>query len=84
MQEFVLYGTLGCHLCDVAEALLVAEMDANRHQVDAIDIAEDDRLLERYGEKIPVLAHLASAQELAWPFDAATLGDFLKRCEAKP
>lgn len=83
MQEYVLYGTLGCHLCEVAEAILVTEMDAEQHQVDAIDIAEDDELLERYGEKIPVLAHVRSGEELGWPFDAVMLRTFLDGCAAK-
>ena len=53
--ELTLYTTLGCHLCDQAEALLrTVRPDARLH---AVDIADDDDLLARYGD-----------QELAWPF----------------
>lgn len=73
----ILYGTLGCHLCDDAEALLVpvlvavsAEIGSNC-EIECVDIADDDALLERYGECIPVLRRVADDVELNWPFDSA-------------
>ncbi len=35
-----------------------------------IDIADDDELLERYGEHIPVLRWPAGGVRLDWPFTA--------------
>jgi|TARA_B100001093_G_C26808427_1_gene1006515 hypothetical protein len=46
-------------------------------QLDVIDVATDDTLMETYGERIPVL-RLGEA-ELAAPFDAKVLADFLAR-----
>lgn len=76
MRHFVLYGTLGCHLCDAAEALLLPLLTADC-RVECVDIGESDRLIERYGTSIPVLRRLSDAAELCWPFDAAAAQRFL-------
>lgn len=77
MVQLVLYGTLGCHLCTVAEQLVVACVDLQRFPVELADIADDDALVEHYGVRIPVLADKASGQELGWPFDANQLQRFI-------
>ena len=59
-----LLTTAGCHLCD--QALEVIRRAAPMLELTLVDIAEDDALIERYGEKIPVL-RLAHC-ELCWPF----------------
>lgn len=61
-----LLGTRGCHLCDEAEKLLQAAARARRLEWRYLDVAEDDALLARYGERIPVLR--TDARELNWPF----------------
>lgn len=73
MSELVLYGTVYCHLCEEAEAVL------EQAGVSAIyiDIADDDGLIERYGTRIPVVRRADSGAELGWPFDAAALVRFL-------
>jgi len=63
----MLYGTPGCHLCDVAEALLAPLSGARDVTWQYIDIALDDALVTRYGELIPVLCNSAG-DELRWPF----------------
>ncbi len=68
-----LYGTGFCHLCDEAEAILHKAGVAAVH----IDIAEDDELLEKYGERIPVLRRADNDAELGWPFDAVAVARFL-------
>lgn len=73
MLELSLYGTLGCHLCEVAEQMLAASLDFSRVQVELVDIADNsagdsDQLMERYAIRIPVLVHPASGKELGWPF----------------
>lgn len=77
MQNFIFFTTQGCHLCELAEALLVAHLDPEAHQVDVFDIAYDDQLLERYGERIPLIKNEITEAELGWPFDAAKLLAFI-------
>ena len=62
-----LYGTRGCHLCDVAEGLLTQAARARALAWSYCDIALDDRLVAQYGERIPVLRH-EDGRELGWPF----------------
>ena len=76
MDEFILYGTLGCHLCDEAEALLLPLLTA-ACRIECVDIGDSDRLIERYGTAIPVLRRLRDDAELRWPFDAAQARVFL-------
>jgi hypothetical protein len=77
MQNFVFFTTQGCHLCEVAEGLLVTTLNPELHQVDVIDIAYDDQLLECYGERIPLLKNEDTDEELGWPFDASQLAHFV-------
>lgn len=71
----VLYTTLGCHLCDQArELLLMVEPGV---EIEAVDVAEDDDLIVRYGERIPVLAR--NGQELVWPFGLLDVQAFLQK-----
>jgi len=74
MKEIVLYTTLGCHLCDQAEAMLNHLIDkqlVSGYRLSLIEISEDDSLLELYGIRIPVLA--INNDELGWPFDLTEL-----------
>ncbi|TNF34385.1 MAG: glutaredoxin family protein [Gammaproteobacteria bacterium] len=75
-MQWILYGTLGCHLCEDAKALLDASPIAGQFREE--DIALDDALMERYGIRIPVLRCVASDEELGWPFDAAGLAAFIR------
>ena len=59
-----LLTTLGCHLCEQAEALV--RQAAPGLPVVQIDIADDDQLIAQYGEIIPVLRY--QGRELRWPF----------------
>ncbi|EIT7144573.1 glutaredoxin family protein [Vibrio vulnificus] len=68
-----LYGTEGCHLCEMAYELV--EQAGIAEQVQVIDIAFDDALFSRYGVTIPVLNSLGS--ELGWPFDLEKLKQWL-------
>ena len=74
LVEATLYGTSACHLCEVAEALLAQVLagfaETQRPQIELVDIADSDALIERYGTRIPVLRREADGVELAWPFDA--------------
>lgn len=77
-RSITLLGTRGCHLCDVAEALLRQAGAARRVAWQYQDIALDEALVQRYGERIPVLLS-ADGRELGWPF---SLLDILRMAEA--
>jgi len=76
LPECQLFGTLGCHLCEVAEALLMPFVEHGL-LVELVDIADDQQLFERYGLSIPVLRRCDNGAELGWPFDADQVVAFL-------
>ncbi len=96
LPSFYLYTTLGCHLCDEAELVIddlrsqmfehfaLSDGAAVKQQeffiVTRFDIASDDRLIERYGTRIPVLLSEDKKQELDWPFDVQSLYEFMSDC----
>lgn len=63
-MKLVLLTTEGCHLCE--QALAVIQRAAPAAEIELLDIAGDDALIDAYGERIPVLR--AGQRELAWPF----------------
>jgi len=76
-----MYTTLGCHLCDEAEALLVENgfidvLAAMGVSFVKHDVADDVSLFKVYGERIPVL-QMGDALPLYWPFTAAELATYL-------
>jgi len=77
MKNFTLYSTEHCHLCELAEDILVTQLSGDLHSVEVADIAEDDLLLARYGVRIPVLLNEQTKAELSWPFDAHMVGRFI-------
>ena len=76
LPECQLFGTLGCHLCEVAEAVLMPFVDHGL-LVELVDIAENEALFERYGLISPVLRRCDNGAELHWPFDAEQVVAFL-------
>lgn len=74
MIRFKLFGTLGCHLCEQAEAIVNACIPGG---VDYVDIAEQEQWQELYALRIPVLYHPETKQELGWPFDQADVEEFI-------
>lgn len=75
-QRLTLYGTSACHLCEEAQGLLCATLNPAFFVLEWVDIADDDRLLDRYGVRIPVLQREDGA-ELGWPFDVDGVMAFL-------
>ena len=73
VHALILYGTSCCHLCEEAEAILREAGVAAEY----LDIADNDGLLEKYGVRIPVLRRIDKGEELGWPFDAASVAQFL-------
>ncbi len=76
-QRLTLYTTEGCHLCEQAMQLLDPWL-AKGMGLAKVDIAEDELLMARFGERIPVIAS-ASGSELGWPFTAAELETWIKQ-----
>jgi hypothetical protein len=77
-MELLFYTTSQCHLCDLAEALLVSTPMPVPIPVDAIDIAQSEDLVARYGTRIPVLRRTDTDAELGWPFTRDQLLTFLQ------
>ena len=73
MSKPLLLGTSACHLCEQAEALLIAS-DVSYQK---IDIAEQEKWQERYAIKIPVLLNTELGQELCWPFSTDDIQAFV-------
>ena len=63
--ECQLFGTLGCHLCELAEAIVMPLVEHGL-MVELVDIADSDSLFETYGLRIPVLRRVDTGQELGW------------------
>jgi hypothetical protein len=77
LPECQLYGTLGCHLCEVAEALLMPFVEHGL-LVEVIDIAEHEHLVDDYSLRIPILRRTDTGAELDWPFEAEQIVEFLR------
>ena len=74
--ECELLGTLGCHLCEVAEAVLMPLVEGGL-LVALVDIAECEGQVQTYALRIPVLRRVDTGAELDWPFEAEQVVSFL-------
>lgn len=68
-MALVLYSTQACHLCELAQQVIVDVADKITVDVFVEDIGESEVLVERYGTRIPVLRNESNGRELNWPFD---------------
>lgn len=75
--ELLLYTTLGCHLCDDAEAVIKSCLNPEYIELVKVEIADSDALVESYGTRIPVVGVEGESAELNWPFDQPALIEFL-------
>jgi glutaredoxin len=76
--RLTLYGRPGCHLCDDARVVL----QRIGERFNEINIEDDDELLKRYLERIPVLT-LDGAELYDFHVDEADLRARLGRVEAQ-
>ena len=76
--ECQLFGTLGCHLCEQAEAVMLPLAESGV-LVELLDIAERPDWMEDYGLRIPVLRRVDTGAELDWPFELDQVVRFLQR-----
>ncbi|MEO8490660.1 glutaredoxin family protein [Pseudomonas sp.] len=77
LPECQLFGTLGCHLCEIAEAEIMPLVEHGL-LVELVDIADPQDLTEAYGLRIPVLRRVDTGAELDWPFDTGQVVAFLR------
>ena len=78
LPQLILYGTAACHLCDLAEAIVIPIAYQYHLQLSMVDIAEQSSSGD-YETRIPVLRLelQEGLLELDWPFDAATVTKFV-------
>ena len=55
MHRVVLYSRAGCHLCDVAREVVLAQRERLGFEFQEIDIEADEELELEYGIRIPVV-----------------------------
>ena len=81
-MAILLLSTEACHLCELAQEVLQTVfsqekmqrmMQQNQYEIFLQDIIDDGDLINRYGEKIPVLLDEDTHSTLEWPFDAAAV-----------
>ena len=77
LPECQLFGTLGCHLCEIAEAEVMPLVEHGL-LVELVDIADPEDLTDVYGLRIPVLRRTDTGAELDWPFDTDQVVAFLR------
>lgn len=78
LPECQLFGTLGCHLCEIAEAEIMPLVFEHGLLVELVDITDPADLTEVYGLRIPVLRRGDTGAELDWPFDTEQVMAFLR------
>lgn len=76
LPECHLFGTLGCHLCEIAEVEIMPLVEHGL-LVELVDITDPDDLTDAYSLRIPVLRRVDTGAELDWPFDTAQVVAFL-------
>ena len=75
-NQWWLLGTLGCHLCDDAENLLMRLQAVEPLQYQNVDITDfDEALMLSFATSIPVL--LTATKRLDWPFSVLDLQPLL-------
>ncbi|KAA6170390.1 MULTISPECIES: glutaredoxin family protein [Pseudomonas] len=77
LPECQLFGTLGCHLCEIAEAEIIPLVERGL-LVELVDITDPEDLTDAYGLRIPVLRRVDTGAELDWPFDTEQVVAFLR------
>lgn len=69
------YTRPDCDLCTKAEALLAEGGFSKLYE--KVDIESDLDLLDRYGDKIPVLHNTETGEKLSWPFTASQVRELV-------
>ena len=64
-------------MCEDAKRILWPILERHGLRLKEIEIADSDRLIEHYGERIPVIRLENSEAELGWPFGHDTVENYL-------
>lgn len=72
-MALVLYSTDGCHLCELAQQVILDVAQHIEIEVYVEDIAESEQLVGQYGTRIPVIKDEQNGRELNWPFNQQEL-----------
>jgi glutaredoxin len=78
----VLYARPGCHLCDDAREMLERARAAVPFELQERDIEDDDALLRRYLERIPVI-EVDGEEAFELLVDETELGRYLARVQGR-
>lgn len=70
--RLVLYGRVGCHLCEEARTLVATVAAETGAPWAEIDVDDDAELAERYSELVPVVT-VDGVQQGYWRIDADRL-----------
>ena len=73
-MKLTLFSTQDCHLCNQAVNML--KQTTEKFDLEYVDIAVSELLVEQYGIRIPVIKN-ESGQELGWPFSQKILENFI-------
>ncbi|WP_419813494.1 glutaredoxin family protein [Bacterioplanoides sp.] len=79
-MSYVLFSTEACHLCELAQQVIIDVAANQAVDVYIEDISESETLVERYGNRIPVLKDEVNGRELDWPFTHSELSAWLEAC----
>ena len=77
----VLYTRAGCHLCQEAEAVLLAARAATPFELRLVDIDGDPGLADRYGVRVPVVA-IDGVERFEYEVPPDLLVDLLRRASS--
>ncbi|MBB1485323.1 glutaredoxin family protein [Oceanospirillum sediminis] len=69
-KTLYLYTTAGCHLCDMAMAIVHPLVQQQGIKLELVEISEQESLVEKYGVRIPVIRLDGQESDLGWPFEA--------------
>ena len=76
-MRVVLYSRAGCHLCDAARDVLLAERSRSPFELVEVDVAGDDLLEREYGIRIPVV-EIDGRERFEYEVDPAELLAFVR------
>lgn len=76
--RITLYSRPGCHLCDEARAVIARVCAETGESFVEVDIDQDDDLLDRFDEEIPV-TFVDGRQHDFWRVDETRLKEALRR-----
>jgi glutaredoxin len=76
-MRVVLYTRAGCHLCDTARDVLMAERSRSPFELVEVDIAGHDDLEREYGIRIPVV-EIDGEERFEYEVDPAELVAIVK------